>query len=136
MGYFEDKLYELNEMYKSLEEQYIYAKEELDYFKIGYKSLEERYTQVNEELDNFKKNKEIQKSQNTTTYSLYQLSDIERKKLDKFQSKHYNQCVLPLHNKTKGNAFIYTLTNIESKTIIEVTCPICGATLDITDNNK
>ena len=130
MSYFEDKLYELNEMYKSLEEQYVYANEELDYFRISYKTLEERYTQINEELDNLKKNKEIQ---NTTTHSLYQLSDIERKELDKFQSKHYNQCVLPLHNKAKGNTYIYTLTNTESGAIIKVTCPICGATLNITD---
>ena len=105
-----------------------------------YRNLEKDYKTLSKKINGWSKDRELKKAQKEAeyarTHSLCQLSDKELIAIRKFRDKHYNECAIPFHNKGKGNTYIYTLTGTGIGTIIEITCPICGATLDVTDLNN
>lgn len=111
--------------------------EKLDEIRYSYRKLKNKYNQLSNQLKDWNKDQEIQQAQREAKYvsdhSLLILSDKELKSINEFRERHYKECALPYHNKTKGNTYIYTLTGTGIGTIIEITCPICGATLDVTD---
>ena len=111
--------------------------EELVKLKACYNKLNDKYNYLSQQLESWNKDKEIQQAEEQTKYarehSLLILSDKELKSINEFRERHYKECALPYHSKTKGNTYIYTLTGTGLGTIIEITCPICGATLDVTD---
>mgnify|MGYP006988911962 CR=1 FL=1 len=102
-----------------------------------YQQMQHRIDSLQDTLREWNKDAEITKANKKAEYyrehSLLTLSDKEMKDLNEFRNRHFTQCALPLNKKITGNKYIYTLTGTGFGTIIEVTCPICGATADITD---
>ena len=109
----------------------------LDKLTEVYEELKNENKILREELNSYNKDEEIQKCQmavkDTISHSLFVMSDKEKKANAEFKNKHYKMCAEPLHNKAKGNTYIYELTGTGIGTVIKIKCPICGAEEDITD---
>ena len=114
--------------------------EKLDDLRYEYRKLKKQCEDLKNTLDSWNKDEEIQEAKKSAEYayehSLLTLSDNELKSLRTFRERHYKECAKPYRDKAKGNTYIYTLTGTGLGTIIEITCPICGATLDVTDINN
>ena len=63
------------------------------------------------------------------SYSLHRLSEKEWISYQRFRTQHYKSC----HN---GSTFYCKLTATGIGEGVEVICPICGATQDITDTES
>lgn len=104
--------------------------------------IKEQYDRViheNEELqqkiNNFRKDQEIAKADASVKYirdhSLLIMSDDELAAARAFKNKHYESCS-PKNIKT-SETWIYTLSGTGIGTVIQITCPYCKKSEDITD---
>lgn len=84
-------------------------------------------------LAEFRKDKEIQtldkELEHVRSHSLLQLADKEKERLEQFRETHYQKC------KNSGT-YLYKITGTGIGNAIEVTCPVCSETLDITDEES
>lgn len=91
-------------------------------------------------LDEWRKDDEIQELKEVNNsimrHSLLQMTDKEVEAERAFRKKHWEKCAEKFHSKAKGNTYIYELTGTELGTIIKITCPLCGETEDITDEES
>lgn len=114
--------------------------EAINILKKEYENLDNQNDKLRERLLSFNQEEEIKKANDRANYyrdhALLILSDQEKAAQKDFILRHFENCALPLHNKTKGNTYIYTITGTGFGSIIEITCPICGATKDITDTDS
>lgn len=112
----------------------------LDDLKSAYEHEVQRADRMQKKLDEWNKEEEIQRYKNKAEYershSLLTLSDKEKEAERSFRKKHYELCAKPLHSKLAGNTYIYELTGTGFGTIIKISCPICGESEDITDEES
>lgn len=111
----------------------------LDKAKEQYNFEKNRADRLSKELQEFNEEERIRKKNEELTdlrrRSLHILSDKERQALDAFQHEHYERHK-DSHPRTSGSSFTYKITGVGIGTIIEVTCPICGESQDITDTSS
>lgn len=79
------------------------------------KNLEDYIDLIQEELDFYKRN------------SLVVSSDEQMKRAKEFQHEHHEKCDIGYRS------FTYTVTPTNVITIVELKCPKCGETIDVTD---
>lgn len=108
------------------------VREQYNFQKARADSLSKELKEFNAEERIRKKNKELA---DLRSRSLHILSNKERLSLDSFQHEHYERHK-DSHPRTSGSSFIYKITGVGIGTVIEVTCPICGESQDITDTSS
>lgn len=98
--------------------------------KHSFQYLQEQNDQYAKQLASFNKDAEIEKYKSEIKQlrknALYIMSDKEAEAVKEFREKHYQSC----HN---SSTYLYTLSGTGIGTAIEITCPICNTTIDITD---
>ena len=100
-----DKIELMQEDHDDLVESYRKLKDE--------KFKDEEIKRLKEELDHYRYN------------SLIVLSDKQKEQVKEFKNKHHHDC--------KSNYVKYILSPTELGTGVDIICPVCGETLDITD---
>ena len=105
-----------------------------------FSKLEKQNFTLKNQLEEWNKDQEIEKykkqAEDIRIHSLQYLTDNELKEIESFKKNHYARCAAPLQNKAKGDTYIYTITNTGLGAIIQITCPLCGETKDITDTDS
>lgn len=90
--------------------------------------------ELQKKLAEYDKDKEIQllkeEIQNIRKNSLIVLGSSEKEKIDAFRKKHY---LLHKDKGFHGNSYIYRLTGTGIGECIEITCPFCNESEDVTD---
>ena len=103
----------------------------------NYFAMENEIEDLKEQLATWNKDKEILAEKERANYykmhALISLTDKELKEHDTFIDTHWQKCALPLHDKTKGRTYIYTIGQSSIGKTIIIKCPICGEEKDITD---
>ena len=99
-----------------------------------YDTLEAENQRLRNELFNYSKEEEVKKAKEHADYiadhALLLMSDDELAAAAEFKKKHYEECVL----KTKiSTTWIYKLSGTGIGTVIEITCPYCKKSEDVTD---
>lgn len=98
--------------------------------KNSFQYLQEQNDHYVQQLLSFNKDAEIEKCKSEIKQlrknALYIMSDKEAKAVKEFREKHYLCC----HN---SSTYSYTLSGTGIGTTIQITCPICNTTIDITD---
>lgn len=88
-------------------------------------------------LDEYNKDKEIQslrqEIENMRKNSLIILGSSEKEKINAFRKKHY---LLHKDKGFHGNCYIYRLTGNGIGECVEITCPFCNESEDVTDNTR
>lgn len=112
----------------------------LDGIKEKYHQKEKQLEEMRQTLNEWRKDDEIQELKEANNFimkhSLLQMTDKELAAEKAFREKHYKKCAEKYHSKAKGNTYIYELTGTGIGTIIKITCPLCGETKDITDEES
>ena len=105
-----------------------------------YENQKETIEDLRKRLREYNKDEEIvkrdQKIRDLYDHSLLQLSDVELQREEAFREKHYEKCCGNGKYKGRGNTWIYTLTGTGIGTCIEIKCPLCGESEDITDTDS
>ena len=108
----------------------------LDSIRKQYEFEKSCADEATRKLKEFNRDEEIQMLQESIAHlrknSLLMLSDSERDKISKFRRDHYERHKYT-HLMSSGSTFMYTLTGTGVGNIIEITCPICNETEDVTD---
>lgn len=110
---------------------------ELNKFDKCLKELEKEYSALQSENDElrrrlaeYNKDEEIQKLERQiklqSEMCLHLLVGKEKERVENFREKHYHSC-------NNGNRYIFELTGTGIGEGIEIKCPICSATEDVTD---
>ena len=111
----------------------------LDNVRKQYNFEKARADRLQKELKEFNAEEQIRKKnqqiQDLRKYSLKVLSEKEYDALESFKHEHYERHK-HANPRTAGTSFIYRLTGVGIGTCIEVTCPLCEETLDITDTSS
>jgi len=115
----------------------VFLKGKIDEYLEGirqeYNAVSETCASLRKQLAEYNKAEEVaslaKQLNQAYTHSLCQLSDVEKKRLEKFKSYHYINCF----NRGKNEYYDYRLQETGIGTIIVVTCPICKKYADITD---
>ena len=99
-----------------------------------YDALEEENQRLRNELFNYSKEEEVKKAKDHAKYiadhALLLMSDDEIAAAAEFKKKHYEKC----YPKAKvTSSWIYRLSGTGIGTVIEITCPYCKESADITD---
>ena len=91
-------------------------------------------TELQKKLNEYNKDKEIQllnqEIENMRKNSLIILGSSEKEKIDAFRKKHY---LLHKDKGFHGNCYIYRLTGNGIGECVEITCPFCNESEDVTD---
>lgn len=66
--------------------------------------------------------------QSIRKHSLLILTDYQTQADRKFRDNHYNSC-------SNGNRYLYEITGHGLGVCLEITCPVCGKSEDITDSS-
>ena len=103
-----------------------------------YHSMEEYVKEMRQTLDEWNKDKEIQELEKRIKWIydhslVTNLSNKELADIKEFKEQHYKTCCGNGKYKSKGNKWIYTVTGTGIGHIIEITCPECGQSVDVTD---
>ena len=105
--------------------------------KTSYEYMKERVEDMEKTLDEWNKDEEIQQlkkeKKDVYNHSLLQLSNKEVESLRAFRDKHFRECCGNGQYKAKGNTWIYTISGTGLGHVIEITCPECGQSEDVTD---
>ena len=108
--------------------------ETVENLKRQYHDLETQVESANQRLADFRKDEEIvhldAKIKELSRNSLLMLSGTERESIDAFKDEHYQR---HKGDRRSGSSYIYKLTGTGVGTCIEITCPLCGETKDVTD---
>lgn len=95
-----------------------------------YNRVKANNADVHRQLDEWNKDEEILKAQEWAEYyrghSLCQLTDKELASIKTFRAKHYASC-------KNGNKYQFELTGTGVGEAIDIRCPICGESENITD---
>jgi len=112
----------------------------LDDVKAEYHYKEQQLEEMRQTLNKWRKDDEIQELKEANNFimehSLLQMTDKELEAEKAFRKKHWEKCAEKFHSKAKGNTYVYELTGTGIGTIIKITCPLCGETEDITDEES
>lgn len=108
----------------------------LEHARIRYTQLENDNKRLRQKINSFDEKEKIKSIKR-------EIEDIKRRSLcifsnkelvaeQKFIATHYQKhnCI---DNKNTGNSWIYKLTSTGIGTVIEIQCPICGESENITD---
>lgn len=118
-----------DELLKSLKDEYEFEKRRAYFASEELRKLREEYN----------KDEEIKRLNDRITTlrqnSLHILSDKERDAISRFRQVHY-ESHKESHPRIAGSSFIYRLSGTGIGTCVEITCPICNETLDVTDTSS
>ena len=94
-------------------------------------------TELQKKLAEYNKDKEIQllkqEIENMRKNSLIILGSSGKEKIDAFRKKHY---LLHKDKDFHGNCYIYRLTGNGIGECVEIICPFCNESEDVTDNTR
>lgn len=112
----------------------------LSVIKKTYESQRDTIVELRKKLREYNKDEEIVKRDQKIRYlydhSLQQLTDVEVQRATEFRKKHYEKCCGNGKYKGRGSTWIYTLTGTGIGMCIEIKCPVCGESEDITDTDS
>jgi len=115
-------LNDFSDLIQQVTESYEETKNQLDYWKQKYKEYDrdDNVSSLKEQIDDIR----------SRSLLIFSKKESERDKA--FRRAHYDMHECD-KNKATGNTYVYTLTGAGIGTIINITCPICGQSKDITD---
>ena len=113
--------------------------ENLERIRKQYDGQKREIEELRKKIREYNKDDEIvkrdQKIRSLYDHSLLQMSDTEVLRNKEFIGRHFRACCEG-GKKSRGNTWIYTLTGTGIGTCIEIKCPICGKSEDITDTDN
>lgn len=96
----------------------------------AYQELQAEKETYKNKLSDWNKERELQSMQNELENcresALHLFVGKEKESEQRFREQHYQKC-------KNGNQFGYLLTGTGIGTSVEIQCPVCGETKDITD---
>lgn len=104
-----------------------------------YNDMKQQVEDARQQVREFNKDEEIQKwkqiAEFNRSHALHLMNDKELEADRAFRNEHYTRHH-PIPTKAGGNSYLYRLSGTGIGTIIEITCPECGETKDITDTES
>lgn len=126
---------EIDEVFweKDVEQSLENIRQTLEHQKQTIEDLRKRLREYNKDAEIVKRDQRIR---DLYDHSLQQMSDLEVQRAREFREKHLARCCGNGKYKGLGSTWIYTLTGTGIGMCIEIKCPICGESEDITDTDS